>query len=80
MMDTGSWLLSQMSQRLRKKCNVITHVEPTTDTGRTYRILPEEVIMQRKCTCMAEWDTLVMMKPWRREVVSSIPDRGTIVG
>ena len=64
--------------------NVITHVEPTNDTGRTYRISPEEtrqveVIMQRKCTFMAEWDTLVMMKLWRREVVSSIPDRGTIV-
>ena len=26
------------------------------------------------------WDTLSMMKLWRREVVSSIPDRGTIVG
>ena len=26
------------------------------------------------------WDTLAMMKLWRREVVSSIPDRGTIVG
>ena len=29
---------------------------------------------------VAEWDTLAMMKLWRREVVSSIPDRGTIVG
>ena len=26
------------------------------------------------------WDTLAMMKLWRREVVSSIPERGTIVG
>ena len=26
------------------------------------------------------WDTLAMMKLWKREVVSSIPDRGTIVG
>ena len=26
------------------------------------------------------WDTMAMMKLWRREVVSSIPDRGTIVG
>ena len=26
------------------------------------------------------WDTLATMKLWRREVVSSIPDRGTIVG
>ena len=26
------------------------------------------------------WDTVAMMKLWRREVVSSIPDRGTIVG
>ena len=26
------------------------------------------------------WDTLAMRKLWRREVVSSIPDRGTIVG
>ena len=26
------------------------------------------------------WDTLAMMKLWRREVVSLIPDRGTIVG
>ena len=26
------------------------------------------------------WDTFAMMKLWRREVVSSIPDRGTIVG
>ena len=26
------------------------------------------------------WGTLAMMKLWRREVVSSIPDRGTIVG
>ena len=26
------------------------------------------------------WDTLAMMKLWRREVVSSIPDRGTIPG
>ena len=25
------------------------------------------------------WDTLATMKLWRREVVSSIPDRGTIV-
>ena len=29
---------------------------------------------------LREWDTLAMMKLWRREVVSSIPDRGTIVG
>ena len=33
---------------------------------------------------MAEWlracDTSAMMKLWRREAVSSIPDRGTIVG
>ena len=37
-----------------------------------------------KTASMAEWlrawDTLAMMKLWRREVVSSIPDRGTIVG
>ena len=26
------------------------------------------------------WDTVAMMKLWRREVVSSFPDRGTIVG
>ena len=26
------------------------------------------------------WDTLAVMKLWWREVVSSIPDRGTIVG
>ena len=26
------------------------------------------------------WDTLATMKLWRREVVSSIPDRGIIVG
>ena len=26
------------------------------------------------------WHTLAMLKPWRREVVSSIPDRDTIVG
>ena len=26
------------------------------------------------------WDTLATMKQWRREVVSSIPDRGTIAG
>ena len=26
------------------------------------------------------WDTLATVKLWRREVVSSIPDRGTIVG
>ena len=26
------------------------------------------------------WDTLAMIKLWRREVVSLIPERGTIVG
>ena len=26
------------------------------------------------------WDTLVMMKLWRREVVSLSPDLGTLVG
>ena len=26
------------------------------------------------------WDTMAMMKLWRRDVVSSIPDRGTIAG
>ena len=40
--------------------------------------------MRRATASMAEWlrawDTLAMMKLWRREVVSSILDRGTIVG
>ena len=38
----------------------------------------------RLTVSMAEWlrawDTLATRKLWRREVVSSIPDRGTIVG
>ena len=29
---------------------------------------------------LSAWDTLAVMKLWRREVVSSIPDRGNIVG
>ena len=42
------------------------------------------VRMSAATASMAEWlrawGTLAMMKLWRREVVSSIPDRGTIVG
>ena len=42
------------------------------------------VSAQIETASMAEWlrawDTLAMMKLWRREVVSSIPDRGNIVG
>ena len=54
-----SYFFTQCCDRLHVHIrDVITHVEPTTDTGRIYRIYPEEtrqveVIMQRKCTCMA---------------------------
>ena len=44
-------------------------------------------VIPRRCVSaasMAEWlrasDTLAMMKLWRRDVGSSIPDRSTIVG
>ena len=31
-------------------------------------------------TLKVSWDTFVTMKLWRRKVVSSVPDWGTIVG
>ena len=30
--------------------------------------------------CLRAWDTVAIIHSWRREIVSLIPDRGTIVG
>ena len=44
------------------------------------RTLPKSLnAVEPMAEWLRAWDTLAMVKLWRREIVSSIPDRGTIV-
>ena len=59
-------------------CGVPEYVSIFSFHGVLYSTV--EICLHPMAEWLRAWDTLATRKLWRRKVVSSIPDRGTIVG